>query len=366
MHDYTVTVYDKAFARKGEIGYRWSGRIVLNWLATGYVEVTLPSTHPRTADLHQPGARCVVSHRGNHILSGTVTSRAGSRQAAGVDWTYTVLDDFAELQRLLCRPNPGLPVDSQTAEYDSRSGPAESVLKAVVTANASPVTPWLIPASSGRGLTVRASWRYHPLFDRLKLESSGIGVRVIQDGTHLLLDVWEPARIEREIAYPIVREWDAEWLAPTVTRVIAGAQGEGQSRAMTEWADEAMESTWGMTRTVFIDARDLDTTVTDDAYEQTGRILEALSDGRPGANVKVTLTESPGFSFRDGYHLGDVITMNLDPLLPVVAERIRQVTITVTPDSGVSVTPSAGTVQTSSQPRLFARMARRLRNMERA
>lgn len=360
---FRVTVYDKTLQRLGMVGDPAAVRVVARHNAPSAAELTVRSDHRLLPALLTAGARVRVDYDGGFLLSGPVRDVAGQGPAAEGTITFQIEDDWRVLASVLGWPVPGSALDSQTVAYDTRTGPAETVLKDFVTANA--VTrlgrPIIVPATQGRGATITVSMRMHALADRLypALDQAGIGVTVqqagpAQQGTGLALDVYEPAVYPRPLteASGVVQAWAWSRTAPGATRVVAGDQGEAEARSFTTTADTPREAAWGDVIERFIDARD-----TDDPAEVTQRRAEFLAEHDVRYGLALTLAETQHFRYDPtgaaGVRVGDQVTVEVGPGI-TVTDVLREAVLSWTAEDGVQVTPVIG--ERRDDPRsIFAR-----------
>src|SRR5690606_27362745 len=147
--------------------------------------------------------------------------------------------------------------------YYRLSGPAETVVKTAVSANADRLGLELtVPATQGRGSNIEVSLRMHPLADRLypAVDQAGVGVRVVEKNTPTrTLEVSEPVTGGTVLpeASEVVVQGAYQIQPPPVTRVVAGCGGAADARDFFVFVDSAAESQWGVGRESFVDARDL-------------------------------------------------------------------------------------------------------------
>jgi hypothetical protein len=363
---FTVAVFDKAFARKGFVGDPVALSATVRHNALSTATITVSSDHRRLPDLSADGARVVLTYDGQHLLSGPVRRLRGQGPASSGTVEVDVEDDWRLLQRVLGWPVPGAALTAQTSAYDKRTGAAETVLKAFVTANA--VTrlglPVTVAADQARGGNVDVSMRFHPLADRLypAVDQARIGVTVRQSGAGLLLDCYTPALHPRTLSEQsgVVQSWSWSRTGPGSTRVIAGDQGEATARSFTSTVDAAREAAWGDRIEVFVDARD-----TDVATEVTARRAEALAEGAPRAGLSLELAETSTFRYGKAVRVGDRVRVEVGPGV-VVEDVLREAVLSWTAQDGLLVTPAVG--ERTDDPshvlaRAVARLARGVRDL---
>jgi hypothetical protein len=365
VNPFRLTVYNKAFGRRGWVGAPLRVSATVRHNAVSVASFTIDGDHPRAADLLAPGARVVVEYDGAHLLGGPVRTFSGAGPAASAVLTFGVEDDFRLLSRILGWPVPTAGLDMQTAEYDVRTGAAETVAKDVILANATRLgLPVTAEPSQARGASVTASFRFHPIADRLLalIDQAGVGLTVRQSGAGLVVGAYAPRTHPRPLseASGVVTSWEWSREGPKATRAVAGGKGEGTSRTFYgPHADTALESEWGDVIEVFVDARNTADSVK--AYEQ---MATALAEGAPTAGLKVTLSETDAFRYGRSVRVGDRVRLEAGPGL-VVEDVLREVVLSWDARAGLTVEPVVG--ERTEPARIYARalstLARGLRNL---
>jgi hypothetical protein len=358
---FTLTVYDKAFRRLGWLGDAVEVTATPKHNGLGTLDVTLSAASAKLPLVTAEGVRIVCEYEGEHVVGGPVVAWKGKGPGATGEVTMTVADDFRLLSRVLGWPVPGQPLTGQgAAEYDTRTGPAETVLKGLVTANAVQRLglPLTVAPDLGRGGTITVTSRFHPIADRVlpALEAAGLGVTIRQSGAGLVLDVYEPRVFPRKLteASGVVRSWEWSSSAPEATRVIVGGQGEGTARTFAGFVDPDRETLWGDVAEVFRDARDSGSA---DVY--TTRATETFAETAAKSGLKVELAETKGFRYGGptGMHVGDRVTLAVGPSLEVT-DLLRSASLKWTRKDGLVVSPTAGDVEDSTDA-IFGRALRR-------
>jgi hypothetical protein len=340
---FTITLWTGTFQRIGWIGDPLAVTVTerFNDVSTG--EITVRSDHHRVEALTTPGTRVTVDYGGRQVLSGPVRSLRGDGPGIAGTVTAGVEGDFRLLQRVLGWPTPGSALTSQTTAYDVRTGPAETVLKGFVTANA--ITrlglPVAVVADQGRGATIKVQTRFHTLAERLlpAVEEAGLRVSIIQGLGGLVVEVFEPVTYPHVLseASGVVRDWSWSVAGPTSTRVIAGDQGEATARSFTTTVDTARETEWRDVIETFIDARD-----TNDAATVDQRRADALAEGAPKRGLRVELAESAGVKYGErGLIAGCRATLGFG-FGATITDTLREAVLSWTTDDGFQVTPVIG------------------------
>lgn len=379
------TAWSKGYTRLGPIVGVQSITMVLRHNLPGEASIVVDADSVSVDDLAIAGARATLDYWWDDQssvtpirLSGPVEETTGQGVQASSVRTFHLVDDFADvMNRLVGWPNPTGTINEQGADtaYYTSSGAAETVVRDIVSVNATRAgIPLHVAATAGKGSSIKASIRMHPLYDRLfpAVEQAGIGVRVVQRGAQRELETYTPA------TYPLTIKEDSGIIVdgsfsitrPAVTRVVLGAGGEGTLRKFFTQVDTAAEAAWGISE-ASIDARDLDPsspTVNTDAAQ---RMTEALTEGAAQTSLSVELTDTDVMRFGDTYQVGDKISVQLAGS-PVLTDHVREVQITYTASSdssgGVTVRPLVGAWSDEStlQDKTIAAIAKGVRDLQRS
>lgn len=369
-------VYDKTFAFKGVVGNPISTTIIPKDMTPGISTIAMAADQRYVSELIKPGARMWFkdADTGDHLMSGWVARYRVSGPEKRSQIEFDVVDDFIVLQRILGWVVPTAAITAQgTAGTNwTSTGPAETVLKAAVTANGVNRLglPIDVPASAGLGATVKARLRFQSLYDRLipvedgaGIINSGIGIGMQQnpDAPGLRLNVWEPRTIVQPLNEKsgVVTRWSLSHDNATMTRGVAGGQGEGQLRLFRERIDTALETSLGWKYEAFRDARD-----TDDPTTMYERIDETLLENAAKSGLSVELSETEHFRARPGkIWVGDQVTMALQGF--EITERLQEVTLSSTASGGYTTRPRVGDRTENPDARLariIRGITRKLRN----
>jgi hypothetical protein len=352
--------------------------IVLKHNDVSTASLTLPIMHPNLPDLDADGARVVIKYRDEDILHGMVEMTGASGPSMDGTVTFTVTDHFRLFRRILGFPNPtgytpegALPSQGEDTAYYTKTGAAETIVKDFVQKNAilrlgDNVT---IAPDLGRGAIIAGgvSIRMHKLYDRLfpAVDIAGIGVTVRQvEDVGLVVDCYEPETFPIELSEDGGTVSLYSWTKsnPTVTRVVAGGQGEGTARQWHYAVDWAREAQYADIIEDFRDARDAA-----DSAVLAARADETLNAGRAMAGLSLALSESPTFQYggEDGVRVGDRVTVDLGNF--TITDVLREARFTWDHESGLTVTPSVGEKvqspedQVASAVRQLARGVRELK-----
>ncbi|MGF4045720.1 Gp37-like protein [Paenarthrobacter nitroguajacolicus] len=356
---FKLTIYDKAFNRKGWLGDAIEVHATPRFNLAGSLEITVSTANAKLGLLNTSGTRLTCEYDGEQIISGPVRIRSGHGPHLQGTVSVTVEDDFRLLNNTLGWPVPAAGLGGQSVEYYTVTGPAETVLKDIVQKNI--VTrlgrPLTVAPSLGRGATITASIRFHPIYDRLfpAVEAAGLGVTIKQSGAGLVLDVFEPSLYKQELteASGVVTEWDWSNEAPQASRGVIGGKGEGVLRAFQAFNAASRETEWGDVIEVFRDARD---TEDGDVYGQ--RAAETLAETSEKSGLSLKLSETKEFRYgRNGLKVGNKVPFRVGPSL-LITDVLREAQLSWTRDEGLNITPKVGDI-TDSADLIFARAIKR-------
>lgn len=365
-------VYDKAFQRQGVVGNPIAVTIIPKHMAPGMATIAMPADHRMVGALLQPGARMWFKdfESREHLMSGWVANFriSGPERRSRVE--FDIIDDLVILQRILGWVVPTAPITGQgTAGTNwTLNDDAETVLKTALQLNGVDRLglPIDIPASLGRGATVKAKLRFQSLYDRLipvedgaGIINSGIGIGMQQnpDAPGLRFNVWEPKTITKVLneRSGIVKSWQVNGRNATITRAVASGAGEGTLRLHRAAADAALEAAFGWKFEAYRDARDSDDP--DVMYE---RIEETLQEGAATSGMSVELSETANFIARPGkIWIGDTLSLKLAG--NTVTEQLQEVTLSSTASEGKVTRPRIGDYNDNPD----VKMAKLVRNIGR-
>jgi Siphovirus ReqiPepy6 Gp37-like protein len=355
MDGLRLTVYDKNFVRKGWLGTPESVTATPIFNVAGTADITFPSDHNRAADILTEGARLVIDMDGltTPLMSGPVVAVQGQGPAGQSTITVTIRDDLSVLWETLGWQVPTAAIGAQSAaEYRTYTGNAETIVKTMVTEQA--ITrfghPLTVAPNLNRGAVIPGGVkiRMHSLAERLfpAVEQAGLGVRVYQSGAGLVLDVYEPAVYSKVIseAAGTLRSWKWNRTNPTVTHVVGGGKGEGTLRTFRSASDPTLAALYGRKIEVFSDARNGDTT-----QELDQSNSEVLFEGKPASGLELELSETPYFRYGTVV-VGDQVTIRAGAL--EITEVLRSATISWTRAEGLTVQPTVGKTENSSDAKV--------------
>lgn len=380
MSVFRISVYDKNRVFRCQIGTPILLEATVRDELVSTLRMSVSLSHSRVKELMADGARLKVLFKGEHLISGPIVS--DDLETDGVSGLYTVAveDDSRILREILGWPAPSAAISDQGyREYKTYLGPAETIVKTVVTENGVNrlgIPGLVVAADLGRGATIPGGvpFRMHPLADQLfpAVTDAGIGVTVQQVGANLVLDVYEPVTHPRSLSVKgrTLKQVSMTRTRPSASRVVIGGQGEGTARAFRKLTDTARETQYGMRAEVFRDARDAKDDVETGAVAteiMDARGQEALDETGPKNGVSLTLAGSGIFQYGPGgFRVGDRIPVKVTDDI-TITEVIRECTLKWVSPEYASVEPAIG--ELTNQPervtaQRIAALARRQRNQE--
>lgn len=324
-----VEVRDSTFERQGQIDVdQQNFMYVETFRDVGVWELKLPAEHPLLPTLRAKGSGIIIRD-GHQVFSGRMRRALLSQDPSDPDGTWVIsgVDDSIVLAATAALPDPANEPDAQTQDRDRRNGPAETIMKEFVRANAGDLAissrsyPWLTVAPDlARGDVMPESARFQSLLETLQRigTNSGLGFRIAQTESGgepvLEFDVFEPAdrtdTVRMSIANNMLDKVTWGYQAPNATHLYVGGQGSGADRTIkivttTESLQQAED--WALRWEMFQDRRDTDEL---DELEQAG--LETLADNGEENSIDVVPSAAPGMTYGVDWGLGDLVTVIVD------------------------------------------------------
>lgn len=380
-------------SRVGEIRGWSSLTIKLVWNGVGSWTLEGPASG-LIERLGQPGyGLIVVDPRGVPLLSPDgvviagdvedngprVWSADNAEEAFPGKLTLVGGDDLAVVADELAFPDPLNAVPNQTADYDKRTGPAETVIKGYVSANvgttraaargdssAPTVRTVTVAADQGRGSTVSYSARFDPLLDVIRTCATAstpkLGVRVQYTASGLLFDIYTPQDRSSYIRFSRsrrnLRGYSVQRSMPTVTHVVVGGGGEGVNRLFVERKDSSAAAEWFRVVRTFVDQRQ-----TEDTAELEAAGDEELQRGRRSGVLSATAVDTPRMRFGEHFCLGDLVTVELENGISIT-DRVTAAIIRVTEEGMTPTEIQIGAEDVDTQlPESYARADEALRKL---
>lgn len=342
-----ITLYDKNLGRTGWVNDPAELTVTPRHNAIGTTTLTVASDHRKLPQLMAPGARMVVTYYGEHLTSGYITSRGGSGPKKAGLFTFGVQDDLWLVWRLLGWPAPGAAINAQGTKKDTRTGPAETVAKAFISAQLAhnSVDPIQVAPTQGRGATITASSRMSNLADVLMgaVDKAGIGLSARQVGNKIVLDAYTPRVYPHTLSEDAgtITNWSWSDNDPAMTRAIVGGPNEATSREFRQvpaaGAANAVEDTLGYTIEGFVDARSAENYAD---MDEAG--VAALGENGPKVGFSIELSETKVFRYggAGGVHVGDRVPVDIGG--QTLTDVLREAPITWTVGEGLTARPAVG------------------------
>lgn len=345
---FRIDIYDKDFKWKAPLGDFKKLEGTIRWNAISELTLTVAASHIRAGLLAAPGVRLVVRFR-DLVVSGPVRQRKGAGPGVAGDLVFGLQSDFRVLHNFLGWPNPAGSLAQQGddgAYYTIGRRPAETVLKDVVRKNIlqrAGYSKLTVAPDQARGAVTQASFRMHPLADRLfpAVSDAGLTVTVVQDPTgKLVLDCEVPSIYPNVLTEQsrVVQKWEFTGNAPEATRGVIGGQGQGTEREFIPFRDPARETEWGDVIESFRDARD-----TSDGATHAQRGQASLDETAARGSLTVELAESGNFQIfgAKGLKPGQLVTARVGAGIEVT-DVVHEIDLSYTEDAGLELSATIG------------------------
>lgn len=361
---FKILVYDKDLVFRGYVGDPVSLTATPRWNAIGTATLVVDINHRLLDVLTADGARLVIQKDGLFLMSGKIYQREGLGPSTSGSLTLSLRSDYRLLSQILAWPVPTAALTAQTSEYYTATGSAESIVKNVVTANMITRLGMNVTcaADQNRGsvITDGITFRFHPLAERLfpTIEEAGIGITFEQQGAVIVCDVIVPPVYGMVLTEEsgALTSWSWTSTDPTATRVVAGGQGEGITRAFSSIADTVLEGNHNDIVEVFRDSRESSNGT---STALGSRADETLKEGAPTSGFVISLAETETFRYgRNGLVVGAMVTISVAGVTRT--DLLREVTMTYTHADGIVVTPVIGEIQ-NNPDRTIAKFLARLK-----
>jgi hypothetical protein len=384
VEELIIEVRDPSNARVGQFvpSDLVGAKFILRFNNVGTWEMRLPQGHRLAELLRLAGYGIIVTGPDDTVIfSGPTLSAALEQTPLNIDgdWTITGASDDIILGERLAYPTPSTAdVTAQTDSHDVRSGAAETVIKAYVSANIGPTAPaarkiagLTIQTDSALGATVSANARFQTLQQTAYglAQTGGVGYALEQLGTGLEFQVYVPtdrtSTIRMDMDNNKLSRANYSYASAKVTRAIMGGGGQAASREfleVTTTASQAAETEWSRRIEVFSDSRNSDNT---GQLTQSGEEL-LVDDGKTIVQMSVTPSDDFSMQFGRDWYLGDKVTVVINDL--EASAVVTEVGISISFD-GVRLGATVGTpVGIEYEARVLAKtqqLDQRVSNLER-
>jgi hypothetical protein len=385
VSELTVEVRDPSFQRIGQLVAEdlVGATFVTRFNNVGMWELKLPYGHYLGEFLRLPGYGLIVTGPSDEVIISGPTLSAKLEQTSdnpSGDWMIVGADDSVILSERLAYPTPTTDnLAEQVDAHDTRSGPAETVIKEYLAANTGSLAPesrqipdLTIEADDERGEIVYGAARFDKLqelfYNLAQVGQLGFTIRQVSDELEFI--VYEPedrsAFIRLDLENQQLSKTEYAYGIAKITRAIVAGQGEAEQRKFLEvsTADSLeAEETWGRRIEVFKDSRN---TNEDDDLEQTG--LEALVDeGKTVVEMSVSPSDDINMKYGEDWFLGDKVTVVANQIEAIAV--VTEIGISIASD-GIRINATVGTpVGIDYEARLLANQSKqesRISNLERS
>lgn len=339
-----VYVRDASLARLGQVDDYTSLTVMARFNAVGAYTLEISADSSKAPLLVEGNGLIIRTAAGDTVMSGPIRTVDWSRSSGdGGSGKLTVggVDDTSVLAQYTCWPNPTAVIGSQTSSvYKISAAVAETAMRTLVNVNAGPgalasrKNPLITLApNGGNGPTIT---REVAQFDNLLTvladiaNSSGLGIRVVQDGASLEFQVYEPAtKPAARFSFALGNLTDASYSTtpPTCTRAIVVAGG-GTSPRVCKTYDRADPLFPGLVIEQFVDLTGVDTASVDLAAQQDQGAEEALTNGAGQGSLAIAPIDIPQLAYGRDYNVGD--TVSADVRGAWYTDIVREVTLTST------------------------------------
>lgn len=344
---YVLYVRDSTLSRVAQIDDWQQLEMTLRFNGAGSWTLDLPPGTGAATLLRADGAGIIVTRNNEVLFSGPRRGRNRTHRAADNTLAVSGVDDLIWLARRLAYPVTAGPPYSG-AEYDVRTGAAETIIRQYVNLNAGPgasvarrVPGLTLAADGGLGSAVTGRARFDNLLEliaSLALQGGDLGFRVIQSGSGLLFSVYAPRDMTASAVFSLelgnLQGFEYDEQAAGANYVICGGDGEGTARTFAESGDATSTTHWGRIETF------LDYSKTTNVGELAIAIAEELGKQAERFTASADPIDTAGMAYMTHWQLGDRVTLIVDDI--EVQAMVREVKVSLTPNGGEVVTPVLG------------------------
>lgn len=299
------------------------------------------------------GRGIIIRRGGTTLASGWLDSRGITRTGAATEFTLSGWDDTIYLTDTLCWPKPSAAVTAQTDAHHVLSGAASTRIAGywntnVVTRLTIPGAVTSAPPALGASGTTRA--RFHTLLELAQLTCGrAVNFAVVQRDSDraLPLTFTLPRDLRLSVQFTpqmgTVTGWTSGDTAPTATRIIGGAGGEGEARGFRQVIDTAAEVAYANVRRPerFRDRRDL--ALSDGTWptQLVETLNEEIVEHRRRSSFTMSVTDTAGMRYGVDYLVGDQVRAYPEPGVPL-DDLVEEVTVAWDGDGGEQATVTVG------------------------
>ncbi|OLE27969.1 MAG: hypothetical protein AUG44_08755 [Actinobacteria bacterium 13_1_20CM_3_71_11] len=381
--EWKIYARDQNYQRQGEIDEYREATFTPVYNDVGTWEIVIDRRSDQAAALTTPGWGIMLTRDGaasRPLLSGTIVQRHHVVSTDQSTITISGVTDEVWLKRRLASPSPSESTPPYTVQAtDNLTGVASTVVRHYVDVNAGPSAvsarrvPGLTMATDPVvGASVVGSARWDNLLELIQpiAHDGGVGFRVVQVGAGLQFQVYQGTDRSGTIKFSIplgtMAGFEYQTTAPTGNYVFIGGTGDGTTRVMQELNSSSSIATWGRVEGSLVNSDTADTA----KMKQDGNA--ALEQGAEQTSLSITPVEINGMRYGIDYFLGDTVSALIEgPGDGTVVDKLRSVSIHLTPDGPQTVTSSIGTARAADVMRLsrtfryVTSLAKRLTILER-
>ncbi|MYS68959.1 hypothetical protein GTY88_00690 [Streptomyces sp. SID5926] len=339
-----VYVRNSTLQRIGQVADYTNLTVVPRHNAIGAITMGIAADSPSAPLLVEGNGLIIKTPTGHTSLSGPIRTVDWSRSeadAGGGKLTVGAVSDDELLARYACWPSPTAAIGSQTASvYKIDVAAVETGMRNLVNLNAGPGalasrrSPLLALAPNtvlGPAL-VREVNQFDNLLTVLQdiAGAAGLGFRVVQVGSALQFEVFEPADLSgtARFSFGLGNLTDASYSTtpPTCTRAIVVAGG-GTSPRVCKTYDRADPLFPGLVIEQFVDRTSVDTASVDLAAQLDQAGEEALVNGAGQGSLSISPIDLPMLRYGRDYNVGDTVSAQLRDGA-WYTDTVREVTLT--------------------------------------
>jgi hypothetical protein len=369
-----VYVRDSTLHRLGQVADYTDLTVVPRFNAIGAMTMTISADSPSAPLLVEGNGLIVKTAAGQTIMSGPIRTPDWSRSesdAGSGKLTIGAISDEELLARYTCWPSPTAAIGSQTAAvYKINVAAVETGMRNLVNLNAGPgalatrKNPLLTLAANGfhGAALVREVNQFDNLLTVLQdiAGAAGLGFRVIQVGSSLQFQVFQPADLSgtARFSFGLGNLTDASYSTtpPTCTRAIVVAGG-GTSPRICKTYDRTDPLWPGLVLEQFVDQTSVDTASVDLTAQMDQAGEEALTSGAGQGSLAISPIDLPMLRYGRDYNVGDTVSAQLRGGT-WYTDTVREVTLTSsTGGSSTKATVGGDFSSTGTVARIYSYIA---------
>ncbi|MDP9953172.1 MULTISPECIES: siphovirus ReqiPepy6 Gp37-like family protein [Streptomyces] len=352
-----VYVRNPALERIGQVDDYTSLTVIPRYNAIGSFVLEISADSGKANLLAEGNGLIIRTADGTLVDSGPIRtvdwSRSKDDSGAG-KLTIGGVSDTEMLARYTCWPAPGSAIGSQAdAVYKISATVAETAMRTLVNVNAGPGALasrknalLTLAANGNRGPAItRQLNQFDSLFAVLQdiANAAGLGFRVVQVGSGLQFQVYEPTDRSGTARFAFRRGnlTDANYTTtpPTCTRAVVVAGGQSSPRQCKTY-DRTDALFPGLVLEQFVDLTSVDTASVDLAAQMDQAAEEALTSGAGQGSLAISPIDIPQLRYGRDYQVGDTVSAMVRESW--MTDVVREVTLACAATDGVTVKVAVG------------------------